>query len=104
MSILDHTWADETAQAGHVEYQFFLESIELDEKAIVSSWARIAELRGYLCTAMSSSFLWFVISTLVELSGSERSMGDGRPRCVKRVEMALAYPTKVAARSPSLLV
>ena len=84
--------------------RFLSESIELDGEAIVSSFARIAELRGYCCTAMSSFFLWFVIRMLVELSGSERSMGDGKPQSVKRVEMALAYPTKVAARSPSLLV
>ena len=84
--------------------RFFSESIELDEEAIVSSWARIAELRVYRCTAMSSSFLWFVISMLVALSGSDRLMMDGKPRSVKRVEMALAYPTKVAARSPYLLV
>ena len=73
--------------------RFFLEFIELDEEAIVSSWARIAELRRYRYTAMSSSFLWFVISMLVALSGSERLMGGRKPWRVKRVEMALAYPT-----------
>ena len=84
--------------------RFFSESIELDEEAIVSSWARIAELRGYCCTAMSSSFLWFVISMHVALSGSEKLIGDRKPQSVKRVETALAYPVKVAAQSPSLLV
>ena len=84
--------------------RFFSESIELDEEEIVSSWASIAELRGYCSTAMLSSFLWFVISMHVALSGSEKLMGDGKPWSVKMVEMALAYPVKVAARSPSLVV
>ena len=75
--------------------RFFSESIELDEEAIVSSWDKVAELRGYFCTAMSSSFLWFVISMHVALSGSEKLMGDGKPRSVKRVETALAYPVRL---------
>ena len=67
--------------------RFYLESIKQDDKAVVPSFARIAELRGYCCTAMSSSFLWFVIRMLVALFGSERSMGDVKPWSVKRVEM-----------------
>ena len=41
--------------------RFFSESIEGDDDAIVASFARISELRGYRCTVMSSSFWWFMI-------------------------------------------
>ena len=82
--------------------RFRLESIEQDDDAIVPSFARIAELRGYRCTVMSSSLLWFMIMMPAALFGSERLTGDVKPWSVKRVEMALAYPTKVAARSPTL--
>jgi hypothetical protein len=84
--------------------RFCSESIEQDDEDIVPSFTWIAELRGYCCTAMSSSLLWFMIMMPPALFGSEGLTGDGKPWSVKRIEMALAYPTKVAARSPSLFV
>ena len=84
--------------------RFRSESIEGDDDAIVPSFARIDELRGYCCTAMSSSFWWFMIFMPAKFSGSERLTGDVKPRSVKRVFMALEYPAKVAAQRPSLFV
>ena len=84
--------------------RFFLESIEGDDDAIASSFARIAELRGYRCTAMSSSSWWFLIFMPDALYGSEGWTGDVKPPSVKRVDMALAYPAKVAAWRQSLFV
>ena len=84
--------------------RFFSESFDGKDDAIVASFANIAKLRGYLCTAMSSSFWWFMIFMPPQLSGSERLTGAGNPQSVKSLLTALAYPAKVAALSPSLFV
>ena len=80
------------------------ESSKQDDNAIVPSFARIAELRGYFCIAMSSSLPWFVMIMPPMLFGSEGLTGDGKPQRVKMIEIALAYQTRVAAWRPSLSV
>ena len=47
LSILTHSWANETAKVGDVEQQVLLGVYKLDDAAIVPSLARISELRGY---------------------------------------------------------
>ena len=72
--------------------------------AIVANSASISELSGYLCTAMFSSFWWFMIFMPAQFPGLERSTGAVNPRSVNSLFTALAYPAKVAAQSPSLFV
>ena len=53
---------------------------------------------------MSFSLLWLVMIIIPMLCGSEGLTGNGKTWGVNRIEMALAYPTRVAAWIPSLFV